>query len=118
MRRGNGIEGSHIEEGRSRRGKGEGVVGAEVANERPDGVELKVGVMGVPVGEEERERLEEEVGIENFRGMAKVVVMCEDMEKREQRSKARVEDVKIIEGLRYRDRRIWVAVLNLGKFCG
>lgn len=75
MRRGNGIEGSHIEEGRSRRGKGDGVDGAEVANERPDGVELKVGVMGVPVGEEERERLEEEVGIENFRGMTKVKAM-------------------------------------------
>jgi hypothetical protein len=73
MRRGNGIEGSHIEEGRSRRGKGEGVSGAEVENERADGVELKVGVMGVPVGEEARERLEEEVGNDSFRGMAKVL---------------------------------------------
>ena len=79
MRRGNGIDGSHSDEGRSSRGKGEGVKGAEVENERADGIELNVGVMGVtlpvPVADEERERLEEEVGNDSFRGMAKAVMV-------------------------------------------
>lgn len=69
MSRGNGSEGSHSEAGRSARGKGEGVADMGV-DDRPEGVELKVGVTGVPAAEEARERVEEEVGNDNFRGMA------------------------------------------------
>lgn len=73
MSRGNGSEGSHSEAGRSARGKGEGVADMGV-DDRPDGVELNVGVTGVPAAEEARERVEEEVGNDNFRGMAMAVV--------------------------------------------
>lgn len=74
MSRGKGSEGSHNEAGRLARGKGEGVADMGV-DDRPDGVELKVGVMGVPAAEEARERVEEEVGNDNFRGMAMVMAV-------------------------------------------
>lgn len=51
------------------RGKGDGVADMGV-DESPDGVELKVGVTGVPAAEEARERVEDEVGNDSFRGMA------------------------------------------------
>lgn len=77
MSRGNGSEGSHSEAGRLARGKGEGVADMGV-DERPDGVELKVGVTGVPAAEEARESCEDEVGNDSFRGMAVVVAVVND----------------------------------------
>jgi hypothetical protein len=79
MSLGNGNEGSHSEAGISRREKGDGVEDMGV-DDRPDGVELKVGVMGVPAVEEASERLEEEVGNDNFRGMAKATEVKMEME--------------------------------------
>jgi hypothetical protein len=73
MSRGNGSEGSHRESGKLARGKGEGVDDMGV-DDRPDGVEVKVGVTGVPPAEEARDRVEEEVGNDSFRGMAMVMV--------------------------------------------
>lgn len=74
MRRGNGSEGSHSDSGTLARGKGDGVADRGV-DDRPEGVELKVGVMGVPAAEEARESWEEEVGKDSFRDMAIVVAV-------------------------------------------
>lgn len=77
MSRGNGSDGSHRDSGKLARGKGEGVEDMGV-DDRPDGVELKVGVMGVPAVEEARESCEEEVGNDSFRGMAMVMGVVKD----------------------------------------
>lgn len=77
MSRGNGSDGSQRDSGRLARGKGEGVADMGV-DDRPDGVELNVGVMGVPAVEEARESCEDEVGNDSFRGMAAVVAVVKD----------------------------------------
>lgn len=101
MSRGNGSEESHSEAGRLARGKGEGVADMGV-DERPDGVELKVGVTGVPAAEEARESCEDEVGNDSFRGMAVVVAVVNDTGSRyrEERRKNSKTGLRELEGLR------------------
>lgn len=77
MSRGNGSEGSHSEAGILARGKGEGVADMGV-DDSPDGVELKVGVTGVPAAEEARESCDDEVGNDSFRGIAMVMAVVGD----------------------------------------